>query len=160
MSRSRLGQNQGFTILEAAAASAMLVMLVAALALSLTQINCWASAARLKTLALAAAQEKVDEVLTTSWKVRNPAPAALVDSQPDTTPETTETLVLNNDALNSQSTLSSAYTALDTPVNATRKTWIKSLTTRSVRAVVTVDFTYRGRTYSTALTTLRVTDDI
>lgn len=155
MARSHHRDNQAFTILEAAVASAMLAGLVAALAIALTQINRWATAARLKTLALAVAQQKVDEVLTTKWLVRGTRPAVLAAGA-----VTENTLQLNNDALNSQTGLSSAFTALDTPVPATRVTQITDLPPRSVRAAVTVTFTYRGRTYTTGLTTLRVTDDI
>lgn len=155
MSRSRRHRAEAFTLLEAAVASAMLVLLVAAMAISLTQINRLANAARLKTLALAMAQQKVDEVLTTPWKVRNTRPTVLVNGI-----VTENALVLNDDAFNSQSGLSSAFTALDTPVTARRITQVTDLPPRSVRAVVTVNFDYRGRTYSTSLTTLRVTDDI
>ena len=155
MTRSRLRGTRAFTVVEAAVASAMLTALVAALALSLTQINRWASAARLKTLALALAQQKVDEVLSTQWLVRGTRPAVLTAGT-----VTENTLQLNNDALNSQTGLSSAFTTLDTPVATTRVTQITDLPPRSVRATVNVSFVYRGRTYQTRLTTLRVTDDI
>lgn len=155
MVRCPVAGSRGFTVLEAAVASAMLTALVAALALSLTQINRWANTARLKTLSLALAQQKIDEVLTTKWLVRGTRPSVLTAG---TVSE--NSLQLNNDALNSQTGLSSAFTALDTPVPATRTTVVTDLPPRSVRAVVTVSFTYRGRTYQTSLTTLRVTDDI
>lgn len=155
LARCRWPGSRGFTVLEAAVASAMLTALVAALAISLTQINRWATAARLKTLALAVAQQKVDEVLTTKWLVRGIRPAVLTAGT-----VTENALQLNNDAFNSQTGLSSVFTALDTPVAATRATQVVDLPPRSVRATVTVSFVYRGRTYQTSLTTLRVTDDI
>lgn len=142
-------------MLEAAVASAMLTALIAALALSLTQINRWANTARLKTLSLALAQQRVDQVLTAKWLVRGTRPAVLTAGT-----VTENNLQLNNDSLNSQTGLSSAFTALDTPVPATRTTMVTNLPPRGVRAVVTVSFVYRGRTYQTSLTTLRVTDDI
>ncbi len=144
-----------FTILEAAIASALLVILVSTVAVAMIQINRWAASARLQTIALAVAQQKVDEVLAVPWLIRNPRPTVLAAST-----VTESNLTLNNDTFNSQTALSSLFTDLDTPVTATRVTEITDLPPRGVRASVTVSFTYRQHTYRSQLTTLRVTDDI
>jgi len=155
MSVSRRRGPQGFTIVEAAVASAMLALMISTLAVAFVQINHWASNARLKTLALTVAQQKVDEILATPWQIRNARPAVLAAGT-----VTENALRLNDDALNGQTGLSSGFTALDTPVPATRVTVVTDLPPRAVRATVTVTFVYRSRTYTTSLTTLRVTDDI
>jgi hypothetical protein len=73
---------------------------------------------------------------------------------------TTETgLALNNDPLNDNAALSSVFSRLDTPVQATRVTVITDLPPRQLRAVVTVTFTYRNRPQTVSLTTLRTTDN-
>ena len=101
-----------FTILEAAIASTLLVILVSSVAVAMIQINRWAASARLQTIALAVAQQKVDEVLAAPWLIRNPRPAVLAAGT-----VTENYLSLNNDAFNSQSGLSSLFTDLDSPVS-------------------------------------------
>lgn len=155
MTRRVRGRSAAFTILEAAIASTLLVILVSSVAVAMIQINRWAAAARLQTIALAVAQQKVDEVLAVPWLIRSPRPPVLTAGT-----VTENNLALNNDAFNSQTALSSLFTDLDTPVTATRVTQITDLPPRSVRASVTVTFTYRQHTYRSQLTTLRVTDDI
>ena len=151
----RRAPTAAFTLVEVAVAGALLVVLISAMAVSMTQINRWATAARLHTLALVLAQQKADEVLTTPWSLRNARPAVL------TAGTVTEAgMSLNSDALNAQSGLSSAFTSLSGAVGATRVTEVTDLPPRMVRAVVRVSFIYSGRTYQTSLTTLRSTDDI
>lgn len=151
---SRRRRALGFTLPEVVVAGAILAIFVAGSVATMAQINRWASAARLRTLALALAQQKSDEVLTTPWQTRGTRPAVLA------TGTNTEALPLNSDAFNNATGLSSAFTALDTPVTATRTTQVTDVSTRTVRAVVTVAFTYRNRPYTVRLTTLRATDDI
>ncbi len=151
----RPGSSAAFTLVEVAVAGALLVVLVAALAVSMTQINRWATAAGLHTLALALTQQRIDEVLTTGWNLRTGPPPILTPGL------VTETgLSLNSDAFNTQSGLGSSFTSLSSAVSATRRTQITFLSARTVRAAVTVSFVFRGRTYTTNLTTLRASDDI
>jgi prepilin-type N-terminal cleavage/methylation domain-containing protein len=153
--RNRRRGTGGFTLPEVVIAGAILAIFVAGSVATMAQINRWASSARLRTLALALAQQKSDEVLTTPWQTRGARPAAIAAGT-----NTESALPLNNDSFNSAAGLSSAFTALDTPVTATRTTQITDVSARTVRSVVTVSFTYRNRPHSVRLTTLRATDDI
>jgi type II secretory pathway pseudopilin PulG len=159
MSRRRPSDTSAFTLVEAAVAVAVLAGLIAALTLSLTRINHWASSARLHTLALALAQQRVDDVLTARWQVSGARPAVLAAGT-----VTENNLRLNDDPLNGQTGLSSDFTALDTPVFASRVTTIVDVPPRSVRATVVVTVTYRWRAsnipHVVTLSTLRTTDDI
>ncbi len=153
--RKRLHWRSGFTIVEVVIAAGMLAVFAAGAMVAMTQINRFAAASRLQTLALAVAQQRVDEVLTVPWVLNAPRPEVLkVGSQTETD------LPLNNDAFNSQSSLSSPFTALDLQVNARRVTEITNLAPRRVRAVITVSYAYRGRNYALSLTTIRATDNI
>ena len=135
-------------------AGAVLALFIVGSVSAMAQINRWASVARLRTLALAVTQQKIDQIMTTSWSVLSPTPTIL------TAGTTTESnLPLNNDAFNNETGLSSAFTNLDVQVIDTRTTQITSLTTRTLRAVVTVSYTYRNRPYTVSMTTLRATDD-
>lgn len=144
----------GFTIPEVTVAGCILALFIATSVAAMTQINRWATSARLRTLALALAQQKVDQILTTQWQTLGTVPAILT---PGTTTE--NNLPLNNDTFNNQTTLVSAFTGLDTQIAATRKTVVASVTTRQVSATVTVTYTYRKRQGTIAMTTLRTTDD-
>ena len=144
----------GFTIVETVMASAMISIFVLGSMAALTQMNRYAGVARLRTMALAVAQERIDEILTTSWMVTAARPAVLTAGT-----RTESSLPLGTDSLNDQVGLKSNFTSLGVPVNATRTTQITDLTTRQFRAVVTVSFTYRSRAYQVALTTLRTTDN-
>lgn len=144
----------GFTIPEVTVAGCILALFIATSVAAMTQINRWATSARLRTLALAMAQQKVDQILTTQWQTLGTVPAIL------TAGTTTENnLPLNNDTFNNQSTLVSAFTGLDTQVTATRQTVVASVTTRQINATVTVTYTYRKRQGTIVMTTLRTTDD-
>ena len=145
----------GFTLVEVLIAGALLAMLISGAVTALTQLNRSATAARLRTIALAVAQQRVDQIETTPWQVGGTRPALL------TAGTTTENNVpLNNDNYNAATSLISPYTNLDSQVLSTRTTVITNLPPRSLRAVVTVTFTYRNRPYTITLSTLRTTDSI
>ncbi len=145
----------GFTLTEVVIAGCLLAILISGSFIALTQINRWATSARLRTMALAMAQQRIDLIQTAPWQVGVPRPAVL------TAGTTTENnLPLNNDAFNAATSLASPYTNLDVQVLETRTTQITDLTARTLRATVTVTFTYRNRPHSISLTTLRATDSI
>ena len=152
---ARFRRALGFTLPEVVIAGSILALFIAGSVATMAQINRWANAARLRTLAMTLAQQKADEILTAPWQVRGARPEIL---SAGTAVEST--LTLNNDTYNSASGLSSAFTNLDTPVNATRTTVITDMPPRALRAVITVNFTYRSRAYAVNFTTLRTTDDI
>jgi len=151
---------------------------------ALNLANRFANNSRYRTLALAAAQQRIDLVMTTPWStVSQPAKVLRVDSgvagttgntkitvdTADVQATTEETsLPLNNDSFNSQTGLGSAFTSYDVQVFDKRTTVIKKLTdssgntdkkSRLLRADVTVSYTYRGNPYSVSLSTLRTSDD-
>ncbi|HSI14106.1 MAG TPA: prepilin-type N-terminal cleavage/methylation domain-containing protein [Chthoniobacter sp.] len=151
-------KSHGFTLTEVAIAASILALFIVGAVSTMVQVNRWASAARLRTLALSLVQQKVDEILTTPWSVLSTTPTVLQGSTTGTT--TTETkLPLNNDPFNSATGLSSAFTNLDVQVIDTRTTTVTSISAHQVRAVVTVSYTYRARPYSVSMTTMRTTDD-
>ena len=158
---------QAFTLLEVCFAVAVFSLYAVASVYSLTQLNRFASTSRYETLALSAAQQKIDQIMTTPWSVLGTVPTVLVAG---TTTEASPsvTLLLNNDPLNSGTGLSSAFTSYDTQVLDSRTTVITKLTdcsgqagasSRLLRADVTVTYTYRGKQHSITLSTLRETDD-
>ena len=93
----------GFTVAEVTVAGAILALFVSTSVAAMTQINRWAASARLRTLALALAQQKVDQILSTPWSVLDTTPTLFAVG---TTNESN--LPLNNDAFNSETGLSSA----------------------------------------------------
>jgi len=146
---------RAFTIVETLVAMMVIVVFAGSALMALTQLNRFATAARLRTLAMGIGQQRIDEVLTVPWQLGSAAPAVL---QPGTRIETN--LGLNDDPL---ATLANGYgsavSTLDTDsVRATRTTQVVALTTRTVRATVTVAYIYRSRAYLAQLTTLRTTD--
>ena len=144
----------GITLPEVIIAASVLALFIVGSVTAMGQINRWASVARMRTMALAEAQQKIDQILMTSWSVMSTTPTIL------TAGTTTENnLPLNYDTFNSESNLVSSFTTQDTPITLTRTTTIKSISTHQVSAVVTVAYTYRGKTYSVSMTTLRTTDD-
>jgi type II secretory pathway pseudopilin PulG len=152
---SNSARRAGFTLVEAMFATTVLAVFVCSALTALTQMNRYAAVARLRTLALAFAQQKIDVIMTTPWNVVGTAPTILT---PGTTTE--NNLPLDNDNFNAEAGLSSAFTSLDMNINATRTTVIASVSTRIVSATVTVTYTYRGNTYSVSMNTLRTTDNI
>jgi len=143
-----------FTLAEVIIAASILALFIVGSVSAMAQINRWASAARLRTLATALVQQRIDQILTTPWSVLSTTPTIL------TAGTTTETkLPLNNDSFNNGAGLSSAFTNLDVQVIDTRTTVITSVSAHMIRAVVTVTYTYRAHNYSVSMTTLRTTDD-
>ena len=155
LDRARFRSSKGFTIVEVVFAGCLLAVLVSASVVAMTQVNRWATGARLRTLALAVAQQRIDQVATTPWQFLGTRPALLTAGT-----ITENSLPLNNDSFNSATGLASAFSNLDTEVNATRATVLTDLTARTVRATVTVSFTFRGRVSAVSLTTLRTSDNI
>ncbi len=151
----RMLRRGGFTLIEIAVALAVISIFVAGAVLALVQMNRFATVSRLQTLALGLAQQRVDEILTTQWLLGTPRPTAL-----EAVTRTDANLPLNNDAFNSRAGLSSLFSDLDVQVNATRISEIADVSPRQLRAVVTVTYNFRGRTYSFVMTTLRTSDNI
>jgi type II secretory pathway pseudopilin PulG len=153
--RSKLGHSGGFTLAEVIVAAGILAVFVSSSLIATTQMNRLAAVARLRTLAMAIAQQKIDAIATVSWGVASARPALLAAGT-----STENNLPLDDDSFNNQSGLGSAFTSLDLRVSATRSTQITNVTTRTVSAVVTVTYVFRGSTYAVSLTTLRATDTI
>jgi prepilin-type N-terminal cleavage/methylation domain-containing protein len=151
----RKAVRRGFTLVEIVVAMGIMVLFVATSLASMTQFNRYAMASRLRAHALSLAQQRIDEVLTTGWSSAGTTPAVLAVGT-----RTENNLVLNADDKNKQAALKSLFTDLVAPVTGTRTTTITSISTRLVRADVTVTFTYAKRTYTIALTTMRATDTI
>ena len=85
----------GFTLVEVLVAGALHAALISGTVTALTQLNRWATAARLRTIATAVAQQRIDQIETTAWQVVGTRPALL------TAGTTTENNVpLNNDDYN------------------------------------------------------------
>ena len=154
-SRSRLRSTAAFTLVEVVFAGCMLAVFVASAVVAMTQVNRWATGARLRTLGLAVAQQRIDQAQTVPWQLSGTRPVVLTAGT-----TTDNNLPLNNDDLNSANGLSSAVSGLDTQTNATRTTVVTDITARTVRITVTVNFTYRGRATCVSLNTLRTSDNI
>ncbi len=152
--RARRG-TAGFTLVEVLIAGALLAMFISGAVTALTQLNRSATAARLRTIALAVTQQRIDQITTTPWQVIGTRPALLTAGT-----VTENNVPLNNDNYNAATSLISPYTNLDAQVLSTRTTVITDLTARTLRAVVTVTFTYRNRPFTITLSTLRTTDSI
>jgi len=154
-------------VLEVSFALAVFSLFAVSSIYALSQANRFASNSRYETLALAAAQQKIDQIMTTPWSVAGTVPAVLTSG---TTTEASPavTLPLNGDPFNSAIGLSSAYSNYDTQVLDSRTTVITKLTdcsgntgsaSRLLRATVTVTYTYRGKQTNLAISTVRGTDD-
>ena len=151
----KLPKKAGFALVELVIATGILAFFVCASLIALTQLNKFAAISRLRTLAMAFALQKADAIMTIPWGVASATPGLL------TAGTTTEnSLPLDNDAFNAQTGLGSPFSGLDVQITATRVTAIASLTARTVQAVITVSYVYRGKTYTVSLTTLRATDTI
>ena len=145
----------GFTLVEVLIAGTLLAVLISGSVTALTQLNRWATAARLRTIAMAVAQQRIDLIETTPWQLVGTRPALLTAGS-----VTENNVPLNNDDYNAATSLVSPYTTLDSQVMSTRTTVISDLTARTLRATVTVTFTYRNRPFTITLNTLRATDSI
>lgn len=177
---------RAFTLIEVSFAVAVFSLFAVGSIYALTQANRFASNSRYRTLALAAAQQKIDQVMNAAWSTNQgstPAQVIRVDSgaaqsttnvttvvnTANVQATTTETgLPLNNDAFNSQTGLGSAFTNSDVQVLDSRVTVITKQTdctgntganSRLLRAAVTVSYTYRGKAVSVSVSTLRTADD-
>jgi type II secretory pathway pseudopilin PulG len=156
--------SEAFTLMEIMVAASVILIFSLGAIVSLTTMNRRANAGRLQTLALAAAQQKIDDILTTPWSVTRPAllQKGTVSETYDATSQTGG-IRIGNDPLNAQTGLSSAFTGLDLEVPATRTTVVDDLGAAAdgkIIATVTVTFKYRGRDYTVTLKTIRVSDTI
>lgn len=134
-------------------AGALLALFIAGSVVAMTQLNRWATSARLRSIGLAVAQQRVDQIMTSTWLAGVTRPAILTAGT-----ATESNVPLNNDDYNASTSLISPYTNLDSQVLCTRTTVITDLTASTMRAVVTVSFTYRNRSATITLNTLRTTD--
>lgn len=148
-------KHSGFTLAEVLIAAGILAFFACSSLIALTQLNRYAAISRLRTLAMAFAQQKVDATMTIPWGIATAPPTLL-----NTGAVTENNLPLDNDAFNAQAGLGSSFSGLDLQTTATRVTTITSITTRTRTVSVTVTYSYRGRTYNVSLTTLRATDTI
>src|SRR5438093_615456 len=118
-----------FTLAEVVIAGSILAIAILGALSIMSQVNRWACAARLRTLALTLAQQKIDEILTTPWSVNDASngttPAVLTVVSPSTPQE--KNLPLDNDNFNNATGLSSVFSSLDTPINGDRMTTIASV---------------------------------
>lgn len=150
----RCNASAAFTIVEALVALAVIVLFASSALIALTQLNRFAAAARLRTLAVAMAQQRVDEILTVPWQLGTTPPqlASGLRTEPN--------LALNDDPLATGANgYGSALSALDNDnILAVRTTQIAVLSPRMIRATVTVAYAFRNRPYQTQLVTLRATD--
>ena len=155
---NRKKRRAGFTLVETIIACGMICIFVVGALLAMTQMNRYAAAARLRTLALAMAQQRIDDILTVPWQINAVRPTVLASGT-----ATESNLKLNADAFNNQTGLGSAFTSLGVQVPAVRTTDIVVLDTfggRRLRALVIVTYTYRNRTYDIRLNTMRTTDTV
>jgi Tfp pilus assembly protein PilV len=154
---SQVSRDQsGFVLVEHMIAAGIIVVFALSALAALVHANRFATASRLQAIALAVAQQRVDETLTTPWNSSTGRPAVLATGS-----RTEVDLPLSNDSLASAAagTLS-AFSNLDVQVNATRTTQVTDVTTRQVRVSVGVTYSYRSRNYFVNLTTLRAIDSI
>jgi type II secretory pathway pseudopilin PulG len=151
----RQASRRAFTFVEIMVAMGLIVLFAGTALASMTQFNRYAMASRLRANALAQAQQRIDEVLTAAWTSSGGRPAVLANGT-----RTETNIVLNADDKNKQTGLKSLFTDLVTPVKGTRTTTITTISTRVVRADVTITFTYAKRNYTIALTTMRASDTI
>ena len=149
---------RAFTLLEVSFAIAVFSLFAVGSIYAFTQANRFASNSRYRTLALAAAQQKIDQIMATSWSMQVPQNTLAIilrtdgnvatDLANDTTKHnmkvtanTTDTMTtieetnlpLNNDSFNSTTAgLSSAFTNNDVQVFDKRTTTITKLTDSSL----------------------------
>jgi prepilin-type N-terminal cleavage/methylation domain-containing protein len=146
---------RGFTFVELTIAMGILLLFSAITLAAFTQFNRFAAASRLRVHALALAQQRIDEVLTTQWRVGAARPAVLALGN-----RTETELVINADELNLQNGLGSIFTPLSAPVKGERTIQVEDVSARTLRATVNVKFIFANRTYQVSMTTLRATDTI
>ena len=155
LAAGRYRGSRGFTFAELTIAMGVLLLFAAVTLAALTQFNRFAAASRLRIHALALAQQQIDEVLTTQWRVGAARPPVLVVGS-----RTESDVVINADELNQQAGLGSIFTPLSAPVKGKRTIEVQDVSSRTLRATVRVSFVYANRTYEVAMTTVRATDTI
>jgi len=187
MSRRRVRGQAGFTLMELTFAVALFGAFAGVSILTFTTFNRFASNARYETLALAVAQERMDEVMTVPCYANSTSTLGPVLYLSGTTispnssnvySSVTETnLPLNNDPYNLTRTTTLSGTAaqaltitltgtiaagaLDTQVIDSRVTAFTadSSNPRLLSVTVTVSYTYRGKQFSISLSGVRATDN-
>lgn len=152
----KLTRRGGFTFTEVLVAMGILIIFSGTALTALIEYNRYAYVSRLRLHAQALAQQRIDEVLSSNWNIGVTADRHTNISAGTKPPET---LVMNADAFNSQAALKSNFTSLAAPVSCTRVTQITDLSTRLMRATVTVTFTYAKKTYTVSLSTIRSSDN-
>lgn len=177
----------GFTLMELMFAIGLFGAFAVVSILSFTTFNRFASNARYETLALAVAQERMDEIMTSPCSTNSNSSLGpkLALSGTTISPNGSNVytsvvennLPLNNDPYNlTRKTILSGSTqqaltvtltgtvvagAVDTQVIDTRTTSFSAVSgnVRLLKITVTVSYTYRGTSFSIPLTTVRSTDD-
>lgn len=177
----------GFTLMEMMFAVAMFGAFAVVSILSFTTFNRFASNSRYQTLALAVAQERMDEIMTSQCtsNTNSSLGPKLALSGTTVSPNSSNVyssivesnLPLNNDPYNltrktvisgtTQQALTVTLTgtiaagAVDTQVIDTRTTTFTAVSgnVRLLKVTVTVAYTYRGTPFSFSMTTVRSTDD-
>ena len=141
-------------------AAGVLAIFTATAIVAMTQMNRYAASSRLQTLAMAIAQQRVDEIRIVNWRVPpGVRPPILAQTNPTDPPAVLDPnggvpLVLNDDPNNA-----TAASSLDFAVPARLYTFIKNVNARSITATVVVAYTYRSRNYRVQLTTHRTTNN-
>ncbi len=183
-----LRRQAAFTLMELTFATAIFSAFAVTSILSFTTFNRFASSARYETLALAVAQQKMDQIMTSPCTPNATTTLGPVLSLSGTTvtPELQQRLyfrhgaspplALNNDKYNLTRTITSGTTAGtpltitlsgttsaaadDTQVIDSRVTTFTPVSgnVRLVKVTVTVTYTYRGTQNSISLSSMRATD--
>jgi type II secretory pathway pseudopilin PulG len=162
----RRKNNGGFTLIEGVVAFSVLVVAVAVCVASLVRMNRVAVEARLRTAAVALAEQKIDEVLGTPWT--NDRPAVLTPTETPSRGRSGKSkketkIPMNQGTLNAPG-LRSYWSNLNLNVEANRETIVEEVpppanrSVRQIRVSVIVDYTYRGKQNSVELRTLRSSD--
>lgn len=149
------------TIVEMVVAAGVLVIFVAGAIAAMTQMNRYAASSRIQTLALAVAQQRIDEIRTIGWSVQpgRTRPALLAPTTPTDPPATLDPAGGIPVSLNDDPDNTTAASALDFAVNSRLYTFIRDVGNRSVSASVVIAYTYRARNYRIQLRILRTSDD-
>jgi len=175
-----------FTLMELTFAVAIFCAFAVTSILSFTTFNRFASNARYETLALAVAQQKMDQIQTSPCSLNTTSTLGPIlylsgttvsPNSGDVYTSGTETgLPLNNDSYNLTRTITSGSTSgvpltitlsgstmagsLDTQVIDSRTTTYTAVSgnTRLLAVTVSVKYTYRGTQYTISLSGLRATD--
>jgi Tfp pilus assembly protein PilV len=143
----------GLTLVEVMISCGMIVIVCTSFMMAFTQLNQMAMVSRLYTGAYAQAQSQIDLISTdTPFEPQN----NLVPSEltPGTT---TATVTVYHDPI-SNNTINGTMT---TTVTTNNSTYTQGSTTETLylyEAYVNVSYTYRGKSYSVAFSTLRTSD--